>query len=230
MLYIIGIFVLFLSLFLFHELKHFYMRAFTFKALTSFTFLVLAMGAVFTSPTQNIETFWPIYLSFLIALCFGAMGDIQLALRPLRKESENENLILSGIFFFSSGHMIYYGALISLGGFYLGPWFFSVVVTGLVVWSSISMKFQMGKAKLPSYLYSFIIFLMVGQTIWLYSNHGSTFYLLMSLGAVLFGISDLILAFVYFKNSRSKWVVASNLITYYSAQALIAISLFYLGG
>ena len=46
--------------------------------------------------------------------------------------------------------------------------------------------------------------------------------------AILFGISDLLLAPIYFKDEKSKFFVVSNLATYYLGQFLIALSIFFL--
>ena len=69
---------------------------------------------------------------------------------------------------------------------------------------------------------------MIGQTVYLsFSNNHITPYLPFMIGAILFGVSDLILAPIYYAGDKHKFMVVLNLLTYYGAQILIALSLFY---
>jgi hypothetical protein len=91
------------------------------------------------------------------------------------------------------------------------------------------MKLKMGKVQIPSYLYALLIFIMIGSTISNYIHFGDQHpgYLIMMIGAILFGLSDLILAPIYFQGMNQKKMIASNLITYYLAQILIATSILF---
>lgn len=165
----------------------------------------------------------------LLGLVAGLMGDLYLALRPLRPKVENEKIILGGILCFSTGHVFYLIALLSLSGFHLISIPISIVMTIVVIIGSKVMKFQMGIAKYPTYFYSLLIFLMIGQTI----GHGIAtdfggFEILMVVGAILFGLSDLILAPIYYQGKDTKLLITLNLATYYAAQILIASSIYFL--
>jgi len=165
----------------------------------------------------------------LLGLVAGLMGDLYLALRPLRPKAENEKIILGGIICFSTGHVFYIIALLSLSGFHWISIPISIVMTAIVIIGSKVMKFQMGIAKYPTYFYSLLIFLMIGQTI----GHGIAtefggFEILMVVGAILFGVSDLILAPIYYQGKDTKLLITLNLVTYYAAQILIAASIYFL--
>ncbi len=227
----IGLIVLFgisFLIFLFLEVKEHWIWAYRMKGVTSLLFILNGMYAV-VEQTSNIATSSRVvFVLFLTALVFGLLGDLVLALRPLRPQTDNIPLIQSGITYFSIGHILYYVGLVVVSRVALFPFLFSVVVTIIVIVGSIVMKFEMGKARIPSYLYSFLIFLMVGQAISFYQiDAGSIKALLILIGAVLFGISDLILAMIYFRHESKKGYVIANLSTYYGAQLLIALSLSY---
>lgn len=206
------------------ELKGDKTHAFFFKALASFSFIVVFVIAAFERPY-----FDPVILLFLLGLVSGLLGDLFLALRPLLDQKLNEMLINRGILAFSIGHIFYFSALILLHQFHWIAIVVSIVITTVVIVMSYVMKFEMKKNRYPAYIYSFLIFLMVGQAIYLTFSLGfQGGFGLILIGAILFGISDLILAPIYFKSMKQNWLVALNLLTYYAAQLLIALSIFYL--
>ena len=91
------------------------------------------------------------------------------------------------------------------------------------------LKFKMGKARIPSYFYAFLIFTMIAQSMIFYMQvPDATFFLLFMIGAILFGISDLILAPIYYQKQQKPIMIILNLLTYYGAQILIAFSLFFI--
>jgi uncharacterized membrane protein YhhN len=170
-----------------------------------------------------------ISLLFVAGLIAGLLGDITLALRPLRPEQENRTIIFSGIVCFSIGHLFYLAALLRYADFQILAIPFAVGITGLVFLMSKLMKFAMGRLTIPTFVYSFLIFLMIGQAVFMPpAGASTTFSSIVVAGAVLFGISDLILAPIYFKGEKSPLFIGANLATYYAAQLLLAISLLFL--
>lgn len=228
---VIGLVVLFFLsfvVFLFFEIKEQWIWAYRMKGVTSLLFVLIGLYAVMEQTASLSASSRVLFVLFMTALVFGLLGDLVLALRPLRPKTDNIPLIQSGITYFSIGHMLYYIGLVLVSRITLFPFVFSMIVTILVVLGSVVMKFEMGKARIPSYLYSFLIFLMVGQAISFYQiDSGSLKSLLILIGAVLFGISDLILAMIYFRSESKKVFVVANLTTYYVAQLLLALSLTY---
>jgi hypothetical protein len=70
---------------------------------------------------------------------------------------------------------------------------------------------------------------MVGQSLFLaIDSQFSLFSVVLMSGALLFGISDLLLAPIYFKGEKRVSFVIANLATYYLAQLLIAISILFI--
>ncbi|MDO9629080.1 MAG: lysoplasmalogenase family protein [Acholeplasmataceae bacterium] len=219
---ILGIAIFFVVLYIGVELFSKPLFAFFAKAIASIGFIIVGLYSA-------INVMYGFVFIVVIGLLFGMIGDLILALRPLRPKEENETIINAGIFAFSFGHFVYLLFLTSIHQLTLFAILFSIGITILVITMSYLMKFQMGKTRIPSYIYSLLIFLMIGQTISLASIHdGSLGLVMLMLGAILFGISDLVLAPIYYKAMNQKYMIAINLITYYAAQILIAYSLYFL--
>lgn len=222
--YILSAAVLLVFLYIMIEVKGNPIQAFFMKALASFGFIMVFVNASFERDLLK-----PFIFLFLLGLVSGLLGDLFLALRPLRPKDENEMLINRGILAFSIGHIFYFFGLLMISDFHYMAIVVSVAVTSLVIIMSYVLKFDMKNNQIPSYIYSFLIFLMVGQAIGLSMVEGfSGGPLIIMIGAILFGLSDLILAPIYFKGVEDKKMIVLNLTTYYSAQLLIAISILYL--
>ena len=219
----LGFAVLMAITYIYVELKRSPLRAFMSKALASLSFVMLGVFAASDHLNMSIAPY------VIIGLVLGLIGDLVLALRPLRNSSEDKTLIVYGICFFGLGHIFYLLGLSELGAISMISILIGLLMMILIIFMSYILKFEMGKAKIPSYLYAFLIFMMIGQSIiFMMNGQTETFYILFTLGAILFGLSDLILAPIYYKQNKTKIMIALNLITYYGAQILIAYSLFYL--
>jgi uncharacterized membrane protein YhhN len=224
--------------FILGEVQKKYLPAIILKCLASFGFVLMALSAIFERTNMVLSSHYvgasfipsiPIALMFVAGLVSGLLGDVTLALRPLRPIEENQTIIFSGIVFFSIGHLFYLGALLLYGEFQLLSIVFSVVISAIIYTMSKVLKFQMGKLLIPTMVYSFLIFLMIGQVLFLKMNGDANTYLdVLLIGALLFGVSDLILAPIYFKGESRKRFIISNLVTYYFAQMLIAFSILFL--
>ncbi|MBU1140940.1 MAG: hypothetical protein KKG64_00290, partial [Firmicutes bacterium] len=77
--------------------------------------------------------------------------------------------------------------------------------------------------------YTFIMFMLVGQALgYAISVEFSVFSVLILSGAILFSISDLLLAPIYYQGNKKKIMIALNFASYYAAQLLIAYSILYI--
>ena len=230
--------VLLIGLFIYIELKDKPLLAFFLKGLASFSFIGL-FGVVFLERYYDLplSQIFQVLLIFdmllgivliLLGLLAGLIGDLFLALRPLRPKTEDQNIIVAGMIAFSVGHIFYMGALFEFGQFSWWAIAFSLIATLMVYIFSGRMNFQMGITKWPMMIYSFLIFFMLGTTInFAVMSSLSTQAFILLLGAGLFVISDLLLAPIYFLGVTDKRVIAINLVTYYMAQLLIALSIYY---
>jgi len=205
-----------------------------FKALASFGFISLFSVALLnrsslTTFNLTLGELLPVAILFFLGLVTGLIGDLLLALRPLNEEKEDKKIIISGIIAFSMGHVFYLLGLLVLSSFSYLSIILGILMTIIIYIGSILLKFEMGIAKIPALFYTFLIFTMVGQAVSLgIQTDFNTFSVLISIGAILFAVSDLILAPIYFKGDKRDIMVIFNLSTYYAAQLFIAISIMYL--
>lgn len=213
------------TLYISMELTQKPIHALFFKALASMSFILLGLGRFLLT-----QSFFPMATGFIImGLVAGLVGDLILALRPLRPKSEDKQIIVYGIIAFSIGHLMYLVALNTILSIGMIPFIIGFGVMIIVIIMSKFMRFEMGIARIPSYFYAFLIFTFVGQTLMIVlGTPGEVNYVYFLMGALLFGISDLILAPIYYANQQGKLYIALNLVTYYAAQILIAFGLFYL--
>lgn len=163
-----------------------------------------------------------------LGLICGLVGDLFLEVQYFYNEKK-ESQILYGMTSFFLGHVFYIIAISALIGFNFVSVLVGLGFTLLIAIGGQVLKMDFGVLRIPSYLYTFIIFTMVGQAFFLGVNYNfNLFSLVLMLGAILFGISDLILAPIYFKNEKRVSFTILNLSTYYLAQLLIAISIIFL--
>ncbi len=234
----IGFAVLLVILFIYLELTDKPRTSMLSKGFASFGFILVFASALYekidmgnhlfivTSHYLNTLT---ISLIFLLGLVCGLLGDLYLAIRPLEKKEADKCVINGGILYFSLGHIFYFIALLLLGKFSYLSLILGIVMTIVIYFGSQILKFEMGKAKIASLIYTFIIFMFVGQAVGFAGfKDYNTFSVMILVGAILFSISDLILAPIYFKESYPKWMIIINYITYYGAQLLIAASILYI--
>jgi len=223
----LGFACLMAMLYIYVELKKNPLTAWVAKALASLSFVILGVFAF----TENLGYVHPVVPWVMIGLTSGLIGDLVLALRPLRPKEEDKTIIVFGILFFSLGHLSFLLGLSEIPGLNVSPIAFIIGlgIAGVVVYMSYLLKFKMGKARIPSYVYAFLIFSMIAQSVMFYIEvPDATFFLLFMMGAILFGISDLILAPIYYQNQQKPMMIILNLVTYYGAQILIALSLFFI--
>ena len=199
-------------------------HALFFKGIASFSFIIVwSLASLKTGILIENQ------ILILLGLVLGLLGDITLGLRPLRPKVENEDLILRGMSLFSFGHFFYLLAILTMVNFhYLAIIVGGVVMLGVIIMSK-KLKFEMGKTTTYNYLYAFLLFFMVGQSIGVGIETGfQSLSILLIVGFGLFGLSDLVLASIYYQNKQSKWLIALNLLCYYGAQVCIAASILYL--
>jgi len=222
------------ALFLYFEWKEKYLLAFFFKGCSSlFFFVLLFMSYLYyisvPITVPSIITYQRFFANIGIGLGFGFLGDLVLALRSLLPKSENQRIIFLGTMSFLIGHLFYIRALGEYTSFNGLLFLFSALVTLTIFLIAKKIHSNFGKLFLPSVIYSYILFLFVGQVIFGYSTIPfPIFKVTILIGSILFAVSDLILSQIYYNNQESKILKSINLVTYYVAQYLIALSLFFM--
>jgi len=186
--------------------------------------------AEYRGPQQHIYIFKPLTMVFILliailgqatlpfykymiitGLVFSLAGDVFLMLPSDR--------FVAGLVAFLIAHLFYIAAFVSeisaLTWWPLVP----VVIYGIVVYTILAPS--LGKLKLPVLAYIVVITIMAWLAWERWSQTGQSGALLASVGAVLFVISDTILALNRFRGAF-KPARALNLTTYFAAQWLIA--------
>ena len=155
----------------------------------------------------------------LAGLLFSLLGDILLMIPGDR--------FLAGLAAFFIAHIFYVsGFWIGQGALVLWPVLPMLGLAGLIGWI---LKDDLGKMKIPALAYMGLISSMVWLAWSRWISGGQLDHLLAFCGAVLFLISDLILAVNRFK-VEFKAARALDLLTYYAGQWLIALSLIGMEG
>ena len=186
--------------------------------------------AEYRGPRQHVYIFKPLTMVFILliailgqatlpfykymivtGLVFSLAGDVFLMLPSDR--------FVAGLVAFLMAHLFYIAAFVSeisaLTWWPLVP----VVIYGIVVYTILAPS--LGKLKLPVLAYIVVITIMAWLAWERWSQTGQSGALLASVGAVLFVISDTILALNRFRGAF-KPARALNLTTYFAAQWLIA--------
>ncbi len=177
------------------------------KPLTTILIILIPLlGVSSTAPTYK----WLI----IVGLIFCLGGDIFLML-PAK-------YFIVGLVSFLIGHIFYIIAFVADAGFNLGlGWLIPLIVYGLIMYRLLAPG--LGKLKGPVIVYILAILVMAWQAWGRWSVLTGTGTLLAAVGAMVFVISDSILAYDRFRQKFkiSRIVVLS---TYWAAQWLIAYS------
>lgn len=235
MLFLILLFIVFWSAFIYFVVNDKRLYGFYFKGLTSFLF-ILTFGYGFYKYLIyhiNLQALISKEMYFgicvFIGLVAGLIGDLFLELMHVDKTKNKNIIIVFGTIIFLIGHIFYFVGLIRIGEFSYISILIGLGMLLVVHFGGKQMKLNMGKLTPLMYLYSFVIFTMVGQAIMngFYFNFNS-FSVVFMIGAILFGVSDLFLAPLYFGNENRNSIVVTNLATYYYGQLLIALAIYFI--
>lgn len=178
-----------------------------FKPLT--LILILLIATIFPA----VESSYKIFI--VLGLLFSLLGDIFL-IYP-------EQHFKKGLIVFLIGHVCYIIAFTISTGFHFTLWIFLPVIVVGILYLRIILPYS-GKMKIPIIVYITIILIMGWTAIERFHNDPTLRTILPVIGAVLFMISDAVLALNKFKNSffSAELII---LTTYFTAQWLLAISI-----
>ncbi len=220
-----------LAVFLFFRVKEKRVTAVVFKGLVSLMFIATALIAWLTSnnPYSNFGIF------VVLGLFFGLLGDVFLDIKFI--DLDRETLWTSlGFCAFGVGHMFYIsGLFLNVVVTSASVWFIPLVIA--IVFTTISVlleKFtpiKYGKMKPFVIVYGFLLFFVTSMymSATIQSGWQNMTLVIMSMGSILFALSDLILNNTYFAPGfNTPAFIISNHIFYYIAQFAIASSLFFL--
>lgn len=221
----IGVIVSFI--FCYQRRLGFSIKNLIFKSVSSLCYLLTAVFALIHNSAAYT------YGSLIImGGALGLVGDILLDLKGVYKQDEKVYL-KGGFIFFLVGHIFYTGALIYSAKM---KWWLALVaaavsiIIGIVtVLSANIMKVHYGAYRRIVAIYvSFLAMTTVSSVICTVQSGFQKGYLLMTIGAVLFFLSDAVLSNTFFGRGKDKkHHLFINHFLYYAGQYLIAASVMY---
>ena len=198
------------------------------KGFISVSYILTAAFATFSNPENY---FFGILV--IIAGVLGLKGDIYLDQKYLYPEHKDDYLKI-GFICFGIGHIFYIWALYTMVDLTmierLIPLAFGVltVVFNLIMEKPTRQHF--GKYKSYVCVYGLVLGYTTALATLIYYKTGDTYALVFALGGLSFIVSDVELSQMYFaegKNNSVRFTI--NIITYYLAQFLIALTPAFIG-
>lgn len=187
-------------------------QIFFFKPVSTLLVIAVALLSLLTPDARLSFTLW-----IILGLVLSLGGDVALML-------ESNKAFLIGLVLFLLAHVVYSIAFTLPNGFHPQDLVSGAVLLVLGVGIYLYLKPGLGAMKGPVIFYILVICFMVNRAVSTF--FGDTFSLtqawLMTLGATLFWLSDLVLAINRFRHPLR--LEALSLFLYYGGQLLIALS------
>ena len=157
-----------------------------------------------------------------IGLILGAAGDVLLQFMDCRPK-DREPFFRAGLGAFLIGHVFYIVAFALLGRVTGWAVLLAAVLFAALFLLQFPARMDLKGQKVPVYAYAAVISVMTAFAV--LSFGAGARGALVGLGGILFLVSDAILALSFFSPIREKSLPTWNLITYYAAQILLALSI-----
>jgi hypothetical protein len=198
------------------------------KAVASVLFIATACAALAANMDQ-----YRFGLLMVMGLTGGLLGDIWLDLKWVYVEDKDAYLY-AGMYSFFTGHLFFITAIFM--SYAWTPASLAISIVAALVGAAVSllmekpMKMDYGTFGPTCFLYGFILMMTTASSIVAAIATGETVWIVMSVGSVLFLLSDLVLTGTYFgKGKNTPAYVVINHALYYAAQFVIASSVLFLG-
>jgi uncharacterized membrane protein YhhN len=192
-------------------------QVYVLKPLSTLLVIAVALLSLLTPAAQPVFTFW---IAFGLVLSLG--GDVALMF-------ESDRAFLIGLVLFLLAHVVYSVAFTVPNGFHTADIITGAILLGVGVAIYLYLRPGLGSMKGPVILYTLIICFMVNRAISTFFGDAftTTQAWLMSIGAVFFMLSDIVLAINRFRQPIE--AERLSLFAYYLGQLLIALSPSYFG-
>lgn len=216
------------AVFLAMRVKEGGIRAMFTKAAASLCFIATALVA-FALNKENFEY----ALLIILGLVFSMLGDIWLDMKYIYKD-QSDMYTFAGFGSFMVAHTFFIPAV--LMGYEVYLWWHFVIdaITCLIlVINTITMEkrdnLNYGKFKTITIVYTIFVMgtMLLSINGFVASGFKSIKYIVLIIAGLLFALSDLVLAKIYFGNKNNSKYVLVNHILYYSAQFLFASSIIF---
>jgi uncharacterized membrane protein YhhN len=187
-------------------------QVFFFKPISTLLVILVALLSFTTSGVQPAYSIW-----IMVGLVLSLGGDVALMFKSSRA-------FVTGLVLFLLAHIVYAIAFTVPNGFHAQDLLVGLVLLVVSVAVYLFLRPGLGSMKVPVIFYILVICIMVNRAV-------STFYgdafttnqaWLITLGAILFWFSDLVLAVNRFRHPFR--LEALSLYLYYGGQLLIALS------
>lgn len=198
------------------------------KSFVSVSYLLTTAFAILSNPEHY-------YFGILVMIggILGLMGDIYLDQKWMYKE-DHDDYTRIGFICFGLGHIFYIWALfkeVDLEPFHrVMPLIIGLAIVIFTLATEKPTKQHYGKFKPFVCAYGLMLGYTTALSIRIFRLMGYKFALVFALGCAFFAISDIILSHMYFgKNKNTPINFTLNIIAYYAAQFLIALSPAFVG-
>lgn len=219
-----------LTFFLLEKIRKYSVKATMIKAVTSLFFIAVSAVSLYIKGQHYLTLF------VTLGLFFGLLGDIWLDFKYVFREHEKV-FTYAGFLMFLFGHAFYISGMFL--EFYRGqnPLYIILPLVGGLLISVMNlfiakpMKLDYTGYKAISFAYGFFLFGMVlsSLSLCIMTGFSNATLIMMFAGGLLFTISDLILSGTYFGKGKERPVdIITNSVTYYAAQFVIALAMFFI--
>lgn len=198
------------------------------KSIVSVIYIATAALAIWERPEN-----YKYGLLIIIGGVLGLLGDVYLDQKWIHLESKDEYLAL-GFLNFGVGHIFYIVGAAMVADFGVKDMLIPLVAAfGISVFNmmlSKPLKQDFGKFKIVVFTYGLILGFMAVTAFMAYIKTRSTAFLIYTIAGLSFFASDIVLSAIYFTKDGKKVTVARfiiNIIAYYLAQYLIAITPYF---
>ena len=197
------------------------------KAVASLCFIATAIAA-----TNENRLFLDFGSWMTFGLVFGLLGDVWLDLKWIYLQ-DKDSYLYSGFIFFLLGHVCFVTAVFKVGPYtpasLIVAFAAALVIALVAILLEKLLKMHYGKFKWIVFLYSFMLALTMTMAMTLAVITGfEKMWTVMSVGGLLFLLSDLVLSGMYFgEGKNTSFNVILNHTLYYAAQFIMAATVLF---
>ncbi len=197
------------------------------KAVASLCFIATAIAA-----TNENRLFLDFGSFMTFGLVFGLLGDVWLDLKWIYLQ-DKDSYLYSGFIFFLLGHVCFVTAVFKVGPYtpssLIVAFAAALVIAFVAILMEKPLKMHYGKFKWIVFLYSFMLALTMTMAMTLAVITGfEKMWTVMSVGGLLFLLSDLVLSGMYFgEGKNTSFNIILNHTLYYAAQFIMAATILF---
>ena len=197
------------------------------KAVASLCFIATAIAA-----TNENRLFLDFGSFMTFGLVFGLLGDVWLDLKWIYLQ-DKDSYLYSGFIFFLLGHVCFVTAVFKVRPYtpssLIVAFAAALVIAFVAILMEKPLKMHYGKFKWIVFLYSFMLALTMTMAMTLAVITGfDKMWTVMSVGGLLFLLSDLVLSGMYFgEGKNTSFNIVLNHTLYYAAQFIMAATILF---